>query len=155
MRVVLLAVVGLFLGAIVGGGIGIGAGLAWTKAFNTSSFEGYSGMLVCYSFMPIGALLGALGGGIGLWHAWRAQPCGSTELTRGRSGCCGSDATNRQFEPASVQLPLPTCNSMAQSTARDYRVEIIGVPYAPSGPDIACFARDRRLHGEHHMPAAQ
>jgi hypothetical protein len=66
MKVVLLAFVGLVLGAIVGGVVGIGAGLAWTKVFNTSSFEGYSGMLVFYSFMPIGAMFGALGGAIGL-----------------------------------------------------------------------------------------
>lgn len=66
MKVALLAFVGLFLGAIAGAVVGIGVGLAWTKVFETSGFEGYGGMLVFFTFMPIGALLGALGGAIGL-----------------------------------------------------------------------------------------
>jgi hypothetical protein len=66
VKVALLAFIGLFLGAIAGAVIGVGAGLAWTSVFKTSGFEGYSGMLVFFTFMPIGALLGALGGAIGL-----------------------------------------------------------------------------------------
>ena len=41
---VVLALVGLFLGAIAGGAIGVGAGFLWTTVFHTSDFEGYSGM---------------------------------------------------------------------------------------------------------------
>lgn len=66
MKIALLAVVGLFLGAIAGGVAGVGLGFIWTSVFHTSSFEGYSGMLVFYSFMPIGILLGALIGAVGL-----------------------------------------------------------------------------------------
>jgi hypothetical protein len=66
VKVVLLAFVGLVLGAIAGAVVGVGAGLAWTTVFKTSGFEGYSGMLVFFTFMPIGAMLGALGGGIAL-----------------------------------------------------------------------------------------
>jgi hypothetical protein len=50
------------LGAIGGAALGIGAGLAWIEIFKTSDFEGYSGMLVFFSFMPAGAIIGGLGG---------------------------------------------------------------------------------------------
>jgi hypothetical protein len=57
---------GLFFGAILGGVLGVAAGFAWINVFQTSSFEGYSGMLVFYTFMPVGIILGALIGAIGL-----------------------------------------------------------------------------------------
>ena len=62
---VMLALVGLFLGAIAGGVIGVGAGF-WTTVFHTSDFEGYSGMLVFFTFMPIGIIVGAVLGAAGL-----------------------------------------------------------------------------------------
>jgi hypothetical protein len=61
---VLLVLIGLILGAIVGGVLG--AGFLWTGIFHTSDFEGYSGMLVFFTFMPIGIIAGALIGGFGL-----------------------------------------------------------------------------------------
>ena len=64
MKIALLAFLGVILGAIAGGGIGLGAGLAWITIFKTSSFEGYSGMLVGFVFIPIGGILGAILGGI-------------------------------------------------------------------------------------------
>jgi hypothetical protein len=63
---VMLALVGLFFGAIAGGVIGVGAGFLWTTVFHTSDFEGYSGMLVFYTFMPIGIIIGAVLGAAGL-----------------------------------------------------------------------------------------
>ena len=63
---VVLAFVGLFLGAIAGGAIGVGAGFLWTTVFHTSDFEGYSGMLVFTAFMPIGIVVGAVLGASGL-----------------------------------------------------------------------------------------
>lgn len=66
MKVVMLIFVGLFFGAILGGIVGVGLGMIWINVFQTSSFEGYSGMLVFYTFMPIGIIVGALAGGIGL-----------------------------------------------------------------------------------------
>jgi hypothetical protein len=66
MKIVMLGLVGLFLGAILGGFVGVGVGLVWTSVFHTSSFEGYSGMLVFYTFMPLGIMLGALIGAVGL-----------------------------------------------------------------------------------------
>jgi hypothetical protein len=66
MKVVMLGLIGLFLGVIAGGVIGVGCGLIWTQVFQTSSFEGYSGMLVFFTFMPIGMLVGGLIGAIGL-----------------------------------------------------------------------------------------
>lgn len=61
MKIVLFALLGLMLGAVGGAALGIGAGLAWVEIFKTTSFEGYSGMLVFFTFMPIGAIIGGLG----------------------------------------------------------------------------------------------
>lgn len=55
---------GFVLGVFVGGALGVGAGLLWTTVFQTSCFEGYCGMLVFFSFMPIGAILGGLTGAV-------------------------------------------------------------------------------------------
>ena len=64
MKIALLVVLGLFLGALGGAALGVGVGLAWVELFKTSNFEGYSGMLVFFGFMPAGAMLGALAGAI-------------------------------------------------------------------------------------------
>ena len=64
MKVVLFALLGLVLGALGGAALGVGAGLAWVEIFRTTSFEGYSGMLVFFTFMPAGAMIGALGGAL-------------------------------------------------------------------------------------------
>jgi hypothetical protein len=66
MKIVAVGCAGLFVGAIVGGIVGVLLGLLWTSAFHTSSFEGYSGMVVFYTFMPLGIMVGALTGAIGL-----------------------------------------------------------------------------------------
>jgi hypothetical protein len=65
MKIVLFAVLGLILGALGGAALGIGAGLAWVELFQTTDFEGYSGMLVFFTFMPLGALIGGLIGAFG------------------------------------------------------------------------------------------
>jgi hypothetical protein len=64
MKIALLAALGLVLGALGGAALGIGAGLAWIEFFNTSNREGYSGMLVFFTFMPLGAALGGIGGAL-------------------------------------------------------------------------------------------
>jgi hypothetical protein len=75
MKIVMVGFVGLFLGAILGGIVGIGLGMIWINVFHTTSFEGYSGMLVFYTFMPIGIIAGALVGAVGLgFLASRAEP---------------------------------------------------------------------------------
>ncbi|MDB5610046.1 MAG: hypothetical protein JWP25_6946 [Bradyrhizobium sp.] len=61
MKIALLVLLGLVLG---GAALGIGAGLAWIEIFKTSNFEGYSGMLVFFAFMPLGAVIGGLGGAL-------------------------------------------------------------------------------------------
>jgi hypothetical protein len=66
MKIIFVGLVGLFLGALVGGVLGVGLGLVWTSVFHVSSFEGYSGMLVFMTFMPIGIMLGGLIGAVGL-----------------------------------------------------------------------------------------
>ena len=64
MKIALLALLGLVLGVLGGAALGIGAGLAWVEIFKTSSLEGYSGMLVFFTFMPLGAAIGGLGGAL-------------------------------------------------------------------------------------------
>jgi hypothetical protein len=62
MKIALLAVLGLILGALGGAALGVGLGLAWVEILKTTDFEGYSGMLVFFTFMPLGAVAGGLGG---------------------------------------------------------------------------------------------
>lgn len=64
MKIALLVLLGLLLGALGGAALGIGAGLAWVELFRTSNFEGYSGMLVFFTFMPLGAAIGGVGGAL-------------------------------------------------------------------------------------------
>ena len=64
MKIALLALLGLGLGVLGGAALGIGAGLAWIEIFKTTSFEGYSGMLVFFTFMPLGAAIGGIGGAL-------------------------------------------------------------------------------------------
>ena len=64
MKIAFLVLLGLILGTLGGAVLGVGAGLAWVEIFKTSNFEGYSGMLVFFGFMPAGALLGGLAGAI-------------------------------------------------------------------------------------------
>jgi hypothetical protein len=64
MRIALLALLGLVLGTLGGAALGIGLGIAWVEIFDTTSFEGYSGMLVFFTFMPLGAMMGGLGGAL-------------------------------------------------------------------------------------------
>ncbi|KZD24138.1 hypothetical protein [Tardiphaga robiniae] len=64
MKIALLILLGLVLGLLGGAAVGIGAGVAWVELFKTSNFEGYSAMLVFFTFMPIGALLGAVSGAL-------------------------------------------------------------------------------------------
>lgn len=62
MKIALLALLGLALGAPGGAALGIGAGLAWVEIFKATSFEGDSGMPVFFTFMPLGAAIGGIGG---------------------------------------------------------------------------------------------
>ncbi|MCA6123053.1 hypothetical protein J6500_14280 [Bradyrhizobium sp. WSM 1704] len=62
MRIALLALLGLALGALGGAALGIGAGLGWIEIFRTTHID--SGMLVFFTFMPLGAAIGGLGGAL-------------------------------------------------------------------------------------------
>jgi hypothetical protein len=62
MKIALLVLLGLLLGALGGAALGVGAGLAWLEIFKTSNSEDDSGMLVFFTFMPLGAVLGGLAG---------------------------------------------------------------------------------------------
>jgi hypothetical protein len=64
MKIALLVLLGLVLGALGGAALGLAAGLAWVEIFRTTSFEGYSGMLVFFTFMPLGGVIGGLGGAL-------------------------------------------------------------------------------------------
>ncbi len=62
MKIALFALLGLTLGTFGGAALGMGLGLAWVQIFETPDFEGFSGMLVFFTFMPAGAMIGGLGG---------------------------------------------------------------------------------------------
>jgi hypothetical protein len=64
MKIALLTLLGLILGALGGAALGIGLGLAWVEIFKTTDLEGYSGMLVFFTFMPLGGIVGGLGGAL-------------------------------------------------------------------------------------------
>ncbi len=64
MKIALLVLLGLVLGALGGAALGIGAGLAWIEIFRTSNFDGYSGTLVFFTFMPISSGIGGLCGAL-------------------------------------------------------------------------------------------
>ena len=64
MKIALLVLLGLIVGALGGAALGIGAGLAWVQIFRTTGFEGYNGILVFFTFMPLGAAIGGLGGAL-------------------------------------------------------------------------------------------
>ena len=66
MKIAVHGCAGFFLSAIAGYVIGVGLGFLWTTMFHTTSFEGYSGMLVSFAFMPIGIIVGAVAGAVGL-----------------------------------------------------------------------------------------
>jgi hypothetical protein len=62
MKIALLVLLGLVIGALGGAALGIGAGIAWVQFFRTTGFEDYNGVLVFFTFMPLGAAIGGLGG---------------------------------------------------------------------------------------------
>lgn len=68
------AVLGAVLGAILGGVAGVLLGLACVEIFAVSDFEGASGYLVGFLFLPAGILLGAVAGGIWLHRRGRQPP---------------------------------------------------------------------------------
>jgi phosphate starvation-inducible membrane PsiE len=75
MKAAGLGCMGFFLGAILGGVLGVICGFVYVKVFHVSSFEGYDGMLVFFTFMPIGALIGGSLGAFGLGYlASRDEP---------------------------------------------------------------------------------
>jgi hypothetical protein len=83
MKAAGLGCLGFVLGAIAGGVIGIALGFAWINVFNTSDFEGYSAMLVFFTFMPIGAILGGLLGAAALAAvALRVEPAPPSQKTK-------------------------------------------------------------------------
>ena len=64
MKTALLVLLGLLLGALGGAALGIGAGLACVELLRISSFEGQNAMLVFFTFMPLGAAIGGIGGAL-------------------------------------------------------------------------------------------
>ena len=52
----------------------VGLGLIWAGVFRTSCFEGYCGMLVFLTFMPIGIVLGGVIGALTLGYFGARDP---------------------------------------------------------------------------------
>lgn len=71
MKTIVSAALGTVVGLILGVALGILMGIAWVSVFKTTDFEGYSGMLVFFTFAPVGAVLGGLIGAI--WAACAAS----------------------------------------------------------------------------------
>ena len=64
MKVLLLGFLGLILGLLAGGAIGVGVGPICVEVFQVSKFEGGAGMMVFFTFMPVGAIIGGI---LGVW----------------------------------------------------------------------------------------
>ena len=64
MKVFLLGLLGLILGLIAGGVLGMGVGSICVEVFEVSKFEGGAGMMVFFTFMPLGAIIGGI---LGAW----------------------------------------------------------------------------------------
>jgi hypothetical protein len=58
MRVAVSVVLGAIGGLVVGGALGLLAGIAWMNIFNPSNFEGYAATMVFFMFAPLGAIIG-------------------------------------------------------------------------------------------------
>ena len=76
MTVLLLGFLGSILGLIAGGALGMGIGSICVEVFEVSQFEGGAGVMVFFTFMPIGAILGGI---VGAWLLGRlgARPAAS------------------------------------------------------------------------------
>jgi hypothetical protein len=64
MRIALLVLLGLVLGALGGAAAGIGAGIAWSELVEAAGPQDASGTLAFFTCMPIGAMIGAIGGAV-------------------------------------------------------------------------------------------
>jgi hypothetical protein len=53
-----------FLGSMGAAARSIGAGHDWIEIFKTTIFEGYCGMLVFFTFMPLGIEIGGIAGAV-------------------------------------------------------------------------------------------
>lgn len=62
MKIALLAALGLLLGLLAGAAAGIGIGLVWTELMNSSQES--ESTLVFFTLMPLGAVVGAIGGAV-------------------------------------------------------------------------------------------
>ena len=112
MKIALLVLLGLFLGLLGGAALGVGAGLAWVEIFKTSNFEGYSGMLVFFGFMPRGAIFGGLAGAVTFGRA-------------GRAGTPKSPSNGRQNRSEAVmfrEYPQHLCNAKTPLFFRNHRL---------------------------------
>jgi hypothetical protein len=74
MKIVVLGLFGFAFGAIAGGLIGVGLGMIWTGVFQTSCVGGTCGMLVFFTFMPIGIFIGGLIGALALGYFGSRDP---------------------------------------------------------------------------------
>jgi len=76
MKVILLGFLGLILGLIAGGALGMGFGSICVEVFEVSKFEGGAGMMVFFTFMPVGAIIGGILGAywLGRFAARSADP---------------------------------------------------------------------------------
>lgn len=81
MKVLLLGFLGLILGLLAGGAIGVGIGSICVEVFQVSKFEGGAGMMVYFTFMSVGAIIGGI---LGAWCSGGSGrgAGGSSEIAR-------------------------------------------------------------------------
>ena len=87
MRTVLHRLIWAILGLFVGTVTGILIGLAWITVFQTSSFEGYSAMLVFFGFASAGAIVGMILLPIG--RGLMSKQHGESDIASEKSGSQG------------------------------------------------------------------
>jgi hypothetical protein len=63
LRAIGFGILGAIAGAAIGGGAGLGGGLAYTELAGTSGFEGYSGYVVGY-WLIAGGFIGFIAGAV-------------------------------------------------------------------------------------------
>jgi hypothetical protein len=61
---VFFAFLGAIGGLVLGGAVGLSAGIAWINIFEPGNFEGYAAMMVFFVVTPIAAMVGGFAGAI-------------------------------------------------------------------------------------------
>ncbi len=83
MRIVVVAILGSIGGLIVGGTLGLLAGIAWINIFKPSQFEGYASTMVAFVVIPfeLSSAVSSAPYGLALLHPAHGFALSVTPLT--------------------------------------------------------------------------